>query len=144
MVAQGKTSITISTIVNAPVKKVWDKWTTPSDIVQWNNASTDWHTTRALNDLKVGGSFLSRMEAKDGSAGFDFNGIYSNIVPNKLIEYTIADGRQVKISFAEEAGKTKVVETFEAEDINSIEMQRNGWQAILDNFKRYTEANNQG
>lgn len=136
------TLITVQTIIHSPINNVWEKWTNPNDIIKWNNASDDWHTTRAENDVRTGGKFLSRMEAKDGSMGFDFAGVYDNIKTNELIEYTITDGRKVKITFTTaEAGKTKVVETFEAEAINPVELQRGGWQAILDNFKKYTELN---
>lgn len=134
-------SITIETTVNAPIEKVWAYWTQPQHVKNWNNASEDWHTTRAENDLKAGGSFSFRMEAKDGSFGFDFGGIYDTIKPNEYIEYTLGDGRKVKISFTKEGNAIKVVESFEAETTHSIEMQRTGWQAILDNFKKYTEAN---
>jgi uncharacterized protein YndB with AHSA1/START domain len=133
-------AITIQALINAPVSKVWDYWTTPTHIIRWNNASDDWHTTRAENDLRTGGKFLSRMEARDGSFGFDFGGVYDNVVINELIEYSLGDGRKVKVEFTSFADKTKVIETFDAENENPIEMQRNGWQAILDNFKRYTEA----
>ncbi len=136
-----KTLITVQTIINSPINNVWEKWTNPSDIIKWNNASQDWHTTRAENDVRIGGKFFSRMEAKDGTMGFDFVGVYDNIKTNELIEYTIADGRKVEISFTIEDGKTKVVETFEAESTHSIKIQRDGWQAILDNFKKYTELN---
>lgn len=140
MESQGKTVIKIETMVNAPVEAVWKTWTTPEDIMKWNNASPDWHTPKATNDLRVGGKFLSRMEAKDGSFGFDFEGTYSNVITHKLIEYSIADGRKVKVSFTDEGGKTKVVEEFEAEGVNPADMQRAGWQAILDNFKKHTES----
>ncbi|HEU0226879.1 MAG TPA: SRPBCC family protein [Arachidicoccus soli] len=133
--------ITITTVVHATVTKAWDYWTSPTHIVKWNNASEDWHTTRAENDLQVGGKFLSRMEAKDGSFGFDFDGIYDEVVLNKHIAYTICDGRKVIIDFEETDGQTKITETFEAENINSIEQQKLGWQNILDNFKKYTEDN---
>lgn len=134
-------TITIETTVNAPIEKVWKYWTQPEHIVKWNNASDDWHTPRAENDLQVGGKFLCRMEAKDGSAGFDFNGVYTDIKPNELIAYTIEGGRKVSTSFSANGGATKIVETFEPENENSLEMQRNGWQAILDNFKEYVEKN---
>ena len=141
MATQDKTIITVENTINAPVEKVWQYWTKPEHITQWNNASDDWHTPRAENDLRVGGSFVSRMEAKDGSFGFDFGGVYDAITTNEYIEYTIGDGRKVKITFTADGNKTKVVESFEAESMNSIEMQKGGWQAILDNFKKYTEAN---
>ena len=136
-----KTVITIETTVNAPVQKVWEYWSKPEHITQWNNASDDWHTPRAENDLRVGGSFVSRMEAKDGSMGFEFGGVYDVVDTNKYIEYTLGDGRKVKVHFNEMGNTTKVVESFEAEGTHSIEMQQGGWQSILDNFKKYTEAN---
>jgi len=135
-----KKSITVETTVKASVEKVWEVWTMPEHIVKWNNASADWHTTRAQNDLRAGGKFLSRMEAKDGSFAFDFEGTYDEVKKNELISYSIGDGRKAKIIFIAEDNETKVVETFEAENQNSIEMQRGGWQAILDNFKKYTES----
>lgn len=133
-------SITVETDIKAPVEKVWKFWTEPVHITKWCSASDDWHTPRAENDLKVGGTFSSRMEAKDGSFGFDFGGIYSEVKPNKEIAYTIGDGRKVKITFVNNGNQTKVIETFETENTNSVEMQRFGWQAILNNFKKYTEA----
>jgi uncharacterized protein YndB with AHSA1/START domain len=136
-----KTEITVANTVNAPVEKVWKFWTGPEHITQWNNASEDWHTPFAENDLRVGGKFLSRMEAKDGSYGFDFGGVYDEVKTNELIAYTIGDGRKVKVIFTANGNQTKLTTTFEAEDINSIEMQRGGWQAILDSFKKYTETN---
>ena len=135
-----KTEITINTLVKAPVNVVWKCWSTPEDIIKWNHASDDWHTTLAENDLKVGGKFLSRMEAKDGSFGFDFGGIYESVIPNQLIEYEIGDGRKVKVEFKENGNNTEIIEIFEAEQQNSIEMQREGWQAILNNFKKYVES----
>ena len=135
------TTITVETTVNAPVEKVWKYWSEPSHIIQWNNASEDWHTPRVENDLKVGGKFHSRMEAKDGSFGFDFVGEYTKVEEYKTIEYTMGDGRKVKIDFTPQGDTTKVVETFDAESTNSIELQRGGWQAILDNFKKHTESN---
>src|SRR5687768_1936150 len=135
------TAITVQTIVNAPIEKVWKFWTEPGHIIHWNNASDDWHTSRAENDLRVGGKFSARMEAKDGSFGFDFSGDYTNVEEHKTIEYTMGDGRKVKIDFSSEGKATKVVETFDAENTHSVEMQRTGWQAILDNFKKYTETN---
>ncbi len=141
METSGKTTITVETTVNAPVQKVWEFWTGPEHIVKWNNASDDWHTPRAENDLRVGGKFWSRMEAKDGSFGFDFGGIYDEVTTNEVIAYTIDDGRKVKITFSPSGNETRIVETFEAESMNSIELQRTGWQAILDNFKKYAESN---
>ena len=136
-----KAIITITTTVLAPAEKVWERWTVPEHIIKWNNASDDWHTTHAENDLRIGGKFLSRMEAKDGSFGFDFIGIYDLVKENKLLEYTLWDGRKVIIVFTGIGNTTNIVETFEAESENSIEMQRSGWQAILENFKKYAEAN---
>jgi uncharacterized protein YndB with AHSA1/START domain len=115
-------------------------WTKPEHITQWNNASDDWHSPRAENDLKAGGFFNYRMEAKDGSFGFDFGGIYDGVTEKKYIEYTISDGRKVKITFSEDGDGTKVVESFEAESTHSIERQRTGWQNIIENFKKYVEA----
>jgi uncharacterized protein YndB with AHSA1/START domain len=135
-----KTLITVETVINAPINSVWKKWTNPDDIVKWNNASDDWHTTRAENDLKVGGKFLSRMEAKDGSMGFDFSGTYNTIKPNEIIEYTADDNRKVKVHFFDGDDKTTIIEVFEAENENPIEMQKLGWQSILNNFKKYTES----
>lgn len=140
MAIQEKTIITVASNVNAPVQKVWECWTKPEHITQWNNASDDWHTPSALNDLKVGGSFVSRMEAKDGSVGFDFGGKYDAIRTNEYIEYTMDDDRKVKVSFAATDNGTKVSESFEAESTNSTDIQKGGWQAILDNFKKYTES----
>ena len=141
METQEKTVITVENTINAPVEKVWEFWTKPEHIIKWCNASDDWHTPRAENDLKVGGKFVSRMEAKDGSMGFDFGGVYDAVRTNEYIEYTMSDDRKVKINFSAQENKTKVVESFEAENTHSIEMQQGGWQAILDNFKKYTEAN---
>ncbi|HEY5461635.1 MAG TPA: SRPBCC domain-containing protein [Hanamia sp.] len=121
-----KQDITIETIVKSAVAKVWDYWTKPEHIVKWNHASDDWHTTHAENDLREGGKFSSRMEAKDGSFGFDFGGVYDKVKENELIEYKIGDGRKVKIAFSGFGTETKVVETFDAESSNSIEMQRSG------------------
>ncbi|MEO9004387.1 MAG: SRPBCC family protein [Ginsengibacter sp.] len=136
-----KTTITIEATVKAPAAKVWSYWTKPEHIIKWNQASDDWHTTKAENDLRQGGKFSSRMEAKDGSFGFDFGGIYDEVKESEYIEYTMDDGRKVNVSFTSRSGETQVVETFEAENTNSLEMQKSGWQAILDNFKKYTEAN---
>ena len=135
-----KTLITVETTVNAPVEKVWKTWTSSEHITKWNNASDDWHTPRAENDLKIGGVFTSRMEAKDGSMGFDFGGIYTDVKTNELIAYTLGDDRKVSITFSSSGNTTKIVESFEAESTNSIELQKNGWQAILNNFKKYTES----
>jgi uncharacterized protein YndB with AHSA1/START domain len=131
--------ITVKTIVNAPVEKVWKYWTEPKHIMKWNNASDDWHTPFAENDLRVGGKFLSRMEAKDGSFGFDLSGIYDEVNLHEVISYTLPDDRKVKIIFVGHENKTDIIETFHAETENSIELQQQGWQAILDNFKKYAE-----
>jgi uncharacterized protein YndB with AHSA1/START domain len=140
METASKTLITIENTVHAPVAKVWDFWTTPDHITKWNSPSDDWHSPSAQNDLRVGGKFLARMEAKDGSYGFDFGGIYDEVVSNKRIAYTLGDGRKVEVDFTANGNETKVVEKFEAETEHSIEMQKDGWQAILDNFKKYTES----
>jgi uncharacterized protein YndB with AHSA1/START domain len=141
METANKTKITVEASINAPVEKVWKAFSSPEDIVKWNNASDDWHTTRAENDLRTGGKFLSRMEAKDGSFGFDFGGVYDDVQQHRLIQYTMADSRTVKVMFEDGGDKTKIVETFDAEDTHSIEMQRGGWQSILNNFKKYVEDN---
>ncbi|MDX9758626.1 MAG: SRPBCC domain-containing protein [Bacteroidota bacterium] len=124
----------------APITRVWRAYTTPEDIMQWNAASDDWQTTAATVDLRVGGDFCSRMEAKDGSVGFDFAGTYTNIVPQGLIEYAFGD-RTARVEFAETPGGVRVRVTFESETTHTIEQQRDGWQAILDNFARHVEAN---
>lgn len=136
-----KTILTIDVIINDPLEKVWKFWTEPGHVTKWNSASDDWHSPYVENDLKVGGKFLSRMEAKDGSFGFDFGGIYDEVKTHELIAYTLGDRRKVKITFSSEGNGTKIVENFEAENDHSIETQRAGWQSILYNFKKYTEAN---
>jgi uncharacterized protein YndB with AHSA1/START domain len=136
-----KKAITIRTTVNAPIEKVWRCWSEPKHITQWTFASDDWHAPKAENDLRVDGTFSTTMAAKDGSFSFDFGGVYTKVEKHKAIEYTIADGRKVKISFIAEGDQTNVVETFDPENENPEEMQRGGWQAILDNFKKYTESN---
>lgn len=141
MATSEKTKITIETTVNAPIEKVWQLWTAPEHIIQWNSASEDWHTPHAENDARTGGKFKSRMEAKDGSMGFDFEGIYDEVIPNQLIAYSLGDDRKVNITFAANGSETKITESFDAEETHSVEMQRGGWQAILDNFKKYVEAN---
>lgn len=132
-------TITVETIVHSPVESVWKFWTEPKHIMQWNNASDDWHTPYAENDLKAGGKFVSRMEAKDGSFGFDFGGVYDEVSMYETISYTMGDGRKVKISFIRQGNDTQIIESFDAEETNSMEMQQAGWQSILDNFKRYAE-----
>ena len=140
METSGKTKITIEAFVNAPLNTVWESWTAPQHIIHWNFASDDWYAPKAENDLRPGGTFSSRMEAKDGSFGFDFEGVYDEVETNKLIAYTLGDGRTVKIKFTYTGNETHIAETFEAETVNSEELQRDGWQAILDNFKKYTES----
>ncbi|GFE88459.1 SRPBCC family protein [Steroidobacter agaridevorans] len=132
--------ITVETTVAAPIENVWRAYTTPEDIKKWNAASDDWHTTAATVDLRVGGAFSSRMEAKDGSMGFDFAGVYTNIVKHKLIEYSFGD-RVAQVEFSESPKGVKVRVTFDGESTHSVEEQRGGWQAILDNFTRHVEAN---
>jgi len=134
-----KTSITVQTTINAPVEKVWKYFNEPDHIKQWAFASSDWHAPAAENDLRTNGKFKTTMAARDGSFTFDFAGIYTKVEPNKLIEYTLEDGRKVRVTFEEDGSKTNIVETFEAESQNSLEMQRAGWQAILNNFKMHTE-----
>ena len=133
--------ITVEALVNAPIDTAWAFWTEPDHITQWNNASDDWHTPWAKNDLVPGGRFVARMEAKDGSMGFDFGGTYDEVVEHRKIAYTLDDNRKVTVSFSETDSGTRVVEEFEAEDENSAELQKQGWQAILNNFKKYTESN---
>jgi uncharacterized protein YndB with AHSA1/START domain len=134
------TRITVATTVRASVKRAWEIWSQPAHIMKWNNASDDWHTPRAENNLTVGGSFNSRMQSRDSKMGFDFTGKYTEVELYKKIAYTLDDGRTVEILFSENDGSTTITETFEAEQINPIEMQREGWQAILDNFKKYAES----
>jgi uncharacterized protein YndB with AHSA1/START domain len=141
METTAKTNITVQAIVKAPVDKVWKFWNEPKHIMNWAFASDDWHAPKAENDLRTGGTFSTTMAAKDGSFSFDFGGTYDNVQINKLIEYTIGDGRKVKVVFASKGSDTEVVETFEAESENPVEMQRGGWQTILDNFKKYAESN---
>jgi uncharacterized protein YndB with AHSA1/START domain len=135
------TRITVESTINAPVEKVWKFWSAPEHITQWCAASDDWHAPKAENDLIKGGKFSTRMEAKDGSFGFDFGGVYDEVKANELIEYTMGDGRKVEVKFTSKGNETTVTETFDAENTHSIEMQQGGWQAILDNFKKYTENN---
>jgi len=135
-----KTSIAVKATINVPVERAWKCWTRPEDIVKWNHASDDWHSPRAENDLRTGGNFSYRMEARDGSMGFDFEGVYDQVILNQQIRYTLDDGRKVNVVFTASGNKTILLETFEAEDTNPVEMQRGGWQAILDNFKKHAEA----
>lgn len=133
------TAITIEATVNAPVTKVWQYWNEPAHIKQWAFAADTWHAPNAVNDLRVGGKFSTTMAAKDCSASFDFCGIYTDIIENELIAYEMEDSRKVKITFSEQNGVTHVVETFDPENENPLEMQRDGWQAILNNFKAHAE-----
>jgi uncharacterized protein YndB with AHSA1/START domain len=132
--------IMVATRIDAKLSHVWNAWNDPADIRQWNRASDDWHTTRSTVDLRPGGKFSARMEAKDGSGGFDFEGTYTRVVPHRTIEYRMEDGREVQVEFVERDGGVLVKETFDAESENSPELQREGWQAILDNFRRHVEA----
>ena len=131
--------ISVETIVAAPVERVWRAYTTPEDIKRWNAASDDWHTTSSQVDLREGGAFSSRMEAKDGSMGFDFAGTYTKIVEHKRIDYSFGD-RTAQVEFAETPNGVKVRVTFDSESTHSVEQQRQGWQAILDNFRRHVET----
>jgi uncharacterized protein YndB with AHSA1/START domain len=132
--------IIVTTQVNAPIEKVWEVWNAPEHIVNWNAASQDWHTTKATNDLREGGQLICRMEAKDGSSGFDFTGTYDLVKNLEHIAYTLADGRKVAIDFRANGNSTFIEERFEAENMNSRELQLSGWQAILNNFKKYIES----
>lgn len=133
-------AITIETIVNAPVAHVWKCWNEPQHIVKWAFASDDWEAPSSTNDLRVGGTFVTVMAAKDGSAKFDFSGVYSVVTPHEVIEYVMADGRKVSTRFTSMGNKTKIVETFDMENENPEDMQRAGWQSILNNFKKYAES----
>jgi uncharacterized protein YndB with AHSA1/START domain len=137
---RNRMKITIERLIKADIAAVWQAWNNPGDIVRWNAASEDWHTTKARVDLREGGKFSARMEAKDGSMGFDFEGVYKSVVPEKSLAYRMDDGREVSVEFKPEREGILVKETFDAETENSPEMQRAGWQAILDNFARYVEG----
>jgi uncharacterized protein YndB with AHSA1/START domain len=139
MESSERIKITVQVTINSTIETVWKCWNDPVDIVKWYNASPDWHTPKATNDLSVVGKFNYRMEAKDRSMGFDFEGIYDLVEHHKQIEYTLGDERKVKISFSDN-NNVEIIETFDAEGINSIELQQNGWQAILDNFKNFVET----
>lgn len=134
------TKITVEAIVRGKIKQIWSAWIEPEHITKWCFATNDWEAPHAENDLKIGGKFVTRMAAKDKSFSFDFGGTYTKIVLNKIIEYRMEDGREVSISFEEVLGGVKIVEIFDAEKENSIEMQKEGWQAILNNFKKYVES----
>ena len=135
-----KKPITIDATIDAPVAKAWEYYNNADHVIHWNHASDDWHSPHGESDLRPGGKFNYRMEAKDGSFGFDFWGIYDEVIPNEKIIYTLGDGRKSTILFTDQGGTTKVEITFEAEETNPIEMQRGGWQAILNNYKKYTET----
>lgn len=132
--------ITVNALVNASLETVWDSWTNPKHIVNWNFASDDWHAPAAKNDLSIGGAFAYTMAAKDGSFSFDFTGKFTEITPNKSISYILDDDRKVDITFELFEGQVMVIESFEAETQNPEDLQKTGWQAILDNFKKYTES----
>jgi uncharacterized protein YndB with AHSA1/START domain len=134
------TTITVEAVIKASVERVWECWTKPEHIVNWCYANDDWHAPHAENDLRIEGKFKTMMAAKDGSFSFGFSGVYTNVEQHKAIDYTLDDGRKVKIRFHHLDNETQVVESFEAENTHSIEMQKQGWHAILENFRRYTEA----
>lgn len=125
--------------ISAPLTKVWSFWTEPQHITQWNFASSEWHCPQATNDLRAGGKYCARMEAKDGSFGFDFEAVYDEVIPQKKLEYTLGDARKVITTFEKVGDATQVTTVFDAETQNSIDMQRQGWQAILNNFKKHVE-----
>ncbi|MFD1954574.1 SRPBCC family protein [Paenibacillus thailandensis] len=139
METSNSTKVTVQAVIQAPIEKVWSYWTEPEHITKWNQASEDWHAPKAENDLRPGGKFLTRMEAKDGSMGFDFAGVYDEVKTHELISYTLGDGRKVEVVFMDLGNETKVVETFGAESTHPVEAQQAGWQAIMDNFKTYAE-----
>ncbi len=134
------TILSVRATIQAPVEKTWTCWTVPEHITRWNQASPDWHCPSAVNDCRPGGRFSFRMEAKDGSMGFDFSGTYDAVNKNEYISYTLDDGRKVAVHFSEQAGQTEVTENFEAENMHAHELQQTGWQAILDQFKKYAES----
>lgn len=138
--SEAKTMITVTATVNVTIDTVWDSWTNPAHIVNWNNASDDWHTPKASNDLRKDGRFTFTMAAKDGSFSFDFGGTYTSVEPKQKISYIMDDGRVATILFEQNGGSVSITETFQAEHIHSLEMQEAGWQAILNNFKKYTEG----
>ena len=137
MEQQQRVRITVETTVPVSPELAWEYWTEPRHITQWNQASEDWHTPRAENDLRVGGAFTSRMESKDGKFGLDFGGVYDKVEPYHVLASTLGDGRTVQVSFEPVPAGTRIVETFEAESENNVELQRTGWQAILDSYRRY-------
>jgi len=131
--------IRISAMVNAPIDRVWDSWTKPEHITKWNFADDSWHCPSASNDLKVGGKYIARMEAKDGTLGFDFEATYDTIIDKQELTYTMPDGRKVTTIFVSDGNETSITTTFDAESENPVELQKQGWQAILDNFKKYVQ-----
>lgn len=133
-------SITVETLVNAPVENAWKVFSEPEHIRQWAFASNDWHAPYADNDLRKDGKFKTTMAAKDGSFSFDFEGVYTSVIPNKSFEYVIADGRTVRVEFIQEGNGTRIRETFDPENQNPIDMQRAGWQAILENYRKHVES----
>lgn len=135
------TTITVEALINAPVEKVWNLWTGTDHIIKWNCPSPEWHTPKADHELKPGGKFNYRMEARDGSMGFDFLGVFDKVEKNKLLTTTLGDGRKVEINFTSQGENTLVVQNFEAETENTLELQKTGWQGILDSFKKYVEIN---
>jgi uncharacterized protein YndB with AHSA1/START domain len=139
--AHGRARITVNTLVSGSADKIWSYWTDPAHICAWNAASPEWHCPHAENDLRTGGTFTFTMAAKDGSMSFDFNGVYTAVESGHHIAYTMEDGRMAEINFSSQQGKVMVTETFDPEQTNSYELQRTGWQAILDNFRRHAEAN---
>jgi len=139
MATNSRTRITVQAIVKAPVEKVWKYWNEPEHITHWSFASNDWHAPSATNDLRPGGKLIVRMEAKDGSAGFDFGGTYDVVKEHEEISFTMGDGRRVDIVFTAQGDETKITETFDAENTYPLEFQQAGWQSILDNFKRHAE-----
>lgn len=140
MTTEHNAAITVEATVNAPAEKVWNCWTQPEHITKWCQASDDWHAPYAENDVKTGGKFKTTMAARDGSMSFDFEGEYTEVVPMQKLVYAMSDGRKVSIIFSANGNQTHVSETFDPENMNPPEMQREGWQAILDNFKKHTES----
>jgi len=132
--------ITVSAIINAPIQKVWNVWTNPDHIYNWNAASDEWYTPHATNDLRVGGTYNYRMEAKDGSMGFNLIGTYTSIIQFQRIEHIFEDERKITVLFESEGNSTRITESFDAETLNPVELQQQGWQAILNNFARYVES----
>lgn len=132
--------ITVEAIIEAPIDMVWDFWTKPEHVMHWNFASNDWHCPKANSDFNVGGEFHYIMAAKDGSLEFDFCGTFTKIIDKTFIEIFLEDGRELNIQFESVRNATKIIETFEPEEVNSMELQKQGWQAILNNFKAYAES----